>query len=192
MQNEQLRDYVIFLKEGQPQYINQSGNHFHIQKSSTEIKLKFDNNNEMTRKQGQGNTLPSGYERVELSSNVEQQVIITLGTGTTTDAGAGANIGAVNATIEVPNQYFIQALTLSGGTNQQLLSASSTNRQMIVSVPSDAACGVLIHDDPLLLDDGFLLEVGQSLDVVTTGAVFAKSETGATVRVNRIATRFTL
>jgi len=184
-----LRTYKKTIPAGGQIEIQVAGNMFNVLKSESRFTLEFDESNKLEEvPEGATARFSQPYELVRFRSKLEQTVVVVLGFGDFTTSSSVA-VATVNASIEVPNSYAVNGLTVTGTQTVELQSESETNRQLIISLPSDSSCGLLIHNVLNSLASGFLLEAGQQLSVASTEQLFAKSENGDAVTINRIATR---
>lgn len=93
-----MNDFVKVLTAGVPQFIDWNGDAFHVLESTTYVTLRFDEGGQkIKRKAGQGGSAPTEFGRVEVVSEVDQTVRISVGYGSVQDSTANVT-GNVTAT----------------------------------------------------------------------------------------------
>lgn len=174
MNDQQLRDYPLYLDGVSPQRITQEGSHFHIQKASGDVTLKFDSNNTMTRQQGQGADIIQGFKEVVVSSAIPQTVILTLGTGKSRDSRASATIANVNTTIEGANKNTHLPVVSCASGVATLIAAANTNRKSLrLMIDSAQSGGLFLGGVGITAGNGGFIEQGQIEYMDTEGALYA-------------------
>jgi hypothetical protein len=180
------KTYKKLIPAGGQVILEVGGNMFNILKSQARFTIEFDESNRFEDvPEGATAKFAESYERVRLASAIEQTVVVVLGFGDFTTSSS-QSVDTVNATLESPNQSAISSVSLSGATVATLTLAGDGNREVLVSVPSDSMTGVLLAESAAAIDSGFLLEAGQTIGIVTKAGVYAKSNSGATIRLNTI------
>ena len=185
-QQRNQRTYNRTIPAGGQTEIEVQGNMFNVLQSSARFTIEFDESNKFDQvPEGASATFNNEYQRVRLKSAVEQTVVVVLGFGDF-KTSTTQSVDTVNATLESPNQSSIGAVALADATVTLLTSAGAGNREVLVSVPSDADSPVLLSESAVGIDNGFLLEAGQGIAIASKSAVYAKSQNGAIVRLNVI------
>jgi hypothetical protein len=86
-------DKTFTLTAGETKYLDVEGNFYYIRSASGgPVQLRFDLGQSITRKAGEGASVPQ-YSRIDITSDIAQTIIITLGFGTAITLGSGSVVG---------------------------------------------------------------------------------------------------
>jgi hypothetical protein len=183
------KTYKKLLPAGVQVIIEVGGDMFNILKSDARLLIEFDESNRFEEvPEGATAKFSTPYQRVKLISAIEQSVVVVLGYGDFSTPST-QTVESVSATLESPNQSVISSVSLSGATVATLAGADNSNREVVVSVPSDSDTSVLLSQSAAAIGSGFILEAGQMIAIATKAGVYAQSLSGATVRLNTIINR---
>ncbi|MFC3151798.1 hypothetical protein ACFOEK_12230 [Litoribrevibacter euphylliae] len=130
-----MKDFVLTLTAGVEQLVDWRGNAFHIFEADTDVTLNFNESGErIKRKAGQGGNATREYDRVIITSAVDQQIRISLGyggvndntaqvTGNVTASWAASNNSKVTGDVVIPPETAAQVI--GANVNRQSLAIMS-------------------------------------------------------------------
>jgi hypothetical protein len=183
-----MDDYVLNLDGATEQVLNVSGNFFHCLLVPTgPVLLRFDDGKQISRNQSQGGSRI--YSRVGVFAAVAQQVSLSLGYGTATDARS-----SVAATITAPispalNNPPVASVNCGAGAQTLLVAADPNMIECGVKNPSGSAGGIFIGDNTAANNLGYFLEPGEGVFFGTQAALYAWNPNGVAVLVSLIKMR---
>lgn len=141
-----ISDYKLSLVANTPQTINVSGDAFHVLLAGSPVYLSFDDGTTIKRYQGVGGTAPKAYTKVSIESEVNQNVTLSLGSGTIFDSRS--NISAtLNTTIAPANiNTPLTSVVISPGATVLLVGADADRKELRIGIKSDNVDGIYFGD----------------------------------------------
>ncbi len=170
------RDYNLSLLAGQPREINVGGNYWQIisQSVSADLLLEFDEVDRITRRAGSGG--PSQYQRVRITSAVDQSVVISLGYtggGNPYDRSPVTIGGTINVADAVPSSNAtIADAVVTAGAQAIVVAANANRRTALIKLVTDVPLGVRIGDSATAAARGYQMDTGDTASIDGTAAIY--------------------
>lgn len=178
-----MRDYTFTLTAGQELERNIPGNWFHVIDSDSDIQIRFDDGDTITRSEGMGGS--AEYEKVTIISAAAQTVKVSLGYGFVTDGRATVN-ESINTTIEPSNSSQGKAEVVVGaGLTVALVGANINRKELRVGIKSTEANGVYVGDSGIgAAKQGGYIEEGSVDYIAIESALYAYNAGAGSITVN--------
>jgi hypothetical protein len=156
-----MQPFNVSLTANVPVSENVQGDYFHILTAplAAGLWVRFDEGRQANYYEGIG--LRTLYDRVELLSLADQNVVVLLGFGSVFDARATANLN-INSTVEPANLLTsIPQVSVPAGGSILLAAASASCKELRVALKSTEPGGLYIGDPSVASGTGGWIEPGQ-------------------------------
>jgi hypothetical protein len=156
-----MQPFNLTLLAGIPVSVNVEGDYCHVLTAplGAGLWLRFDEGKSANYYEGVG--LRTLYDRVEMMSLADQDVVVLLGFGSVFDARATANLN-VNSTIEPSNILLDHPqVTVPAGASIVLVAAASSRKELRIALKSTEPGGLYIGSASVATGTGGWIEPGQ-------------------------------
>lgn len=130
---QRIRDFRIHLQAGVPRSLNVDGSFYNVLSADGTVELQFDESTKVTRSTGMSGT-GANYERVTVTSAIDQTVVLCLGHGAVSDNKitlSDESVKAVGST--VPNSSgLIDDVTVPANTTFKIMDANPSRREVSI------------------------------------------------------------
>lgn len=182
-QTRAFRSYVIALVAGVEYSLTVPGTVMSVVEAASEFTVTFDEGNRFAKiTRGLGLSFQTPYSQQTFFSEVDQTITVVLGFGTFSDSRALID-AVVNTTIEPANNLTMPGDASVSGAATLLAAASSTTKEVKITVPSTSDFGIRVGGATVTNTSGDLIEPGASATYSCEAALYGIREAGAIANV---------
>jgi len=165
-------DYTVALVANIPITLTIRGKNFHIFEASARVRIKIGSGTVLTRYQGTGDQGEEEFNRLEITSEVDQTIVIAVGYGIINDARS--NVQATLSTTIAPANINegLADVTILPQTTAKVANANKAQKELLIGLPASNLSHVRWGDALISNTKGGIIDIGGNASIETEASVY--------------------